>query len=79
MTMIINCDDILSYSLAEESGNQFVTCESASRSLTISPRSEIRESIFCRRCGKKLEYDFFHYGQLGVYRCPNWRMAPSGA
>lgn len=34
-------------------------------------RSEIRESIFCRSCGKKLEYDFFHYGQLGIYHCPN--------
>ena len=70
-TLIINCDDILSYSLAEESGNKFVTCGISEQIFDDISRSEIRESIFCRKCGKKLEYDFFHYGQLGIYHCPN--------
>ncbi len=70
-TLIINCDDILSYSLAEESGNSFVTCGISEQIFDDISRSEIRESIFCRRCGTKLEYDFFHYGQLGIYHCPN--------
>ncbi len=70
-TLIINCDDILSYSLAEESGNKFVTCGISEQIFDDISRSEIRESIFCRKCGKKLEYKFFHYGQLGIYHCPN--------
>ncbi len=70
-TLIINCDDILSYSLAENSGNQYVTYGISEQIFDDISRSEIRESIFCRKCGKKLEYDFFHYGQLGIYHCPN--------
>ena len=36
---------------------------------------EVRESIFCPSCGKKLAFAFFHYGQLGIYECPycGWR------
>ena len=70
-TLIINCDDILSYSLAQESGNPFVTYGISEQIFDDVSRSEIKESIFCRKCGKKLEYEFFHYGQLGIYHCPN--------
>ena len=70
--LIINCDDILSYALAKESQNPFVTYGISEQIFDDISRSEIRESIFCRSCGKKLEYDFFHYGQLGIYHCPNW-------
>ena len=66
-TLIINCDDILSYSLAETSGNPFVTYGISEQIFDDISRSEIRESIFCRKCGKKLQYDFFHHGQLGIY------------
>ena len=69
--LIINCDDILSYSLAEKSQNPFVTYGISEQIFDDISRSEIRESIFCRNCGKKLYYDFFHYGQLGIYHCPN--------
>ena len=69
--LIINCDDVLSYTLAAESKNPFVTYGISEQIFDDISRSEIRESIFCRSCGKKLEYDFFHYGQLGIYHCPN--------
>lgn len=71
MKLIITCDDILSCSLAQESGNPYVTCGISEQIFDDISRSEIRESIFCRKCGSKLEYDFFHYGQLGVYHCPS--------
>jgi UDP-N-acetylmuramyl tripeptide synthase len=32
---------------------------------------EIREGQFCKQCGTKLEYEFYHYSQLGIYHCPN--------
>lgn len=70
-TLIINCDDILSYSLAKDCGNPYVTYGISEQIFDDISRSEIRESIFCRSCGTKLEYEFFHYGQLGIYHCPN--------
>ena len=69
--LIINCDDVLSYTLACDCGNTYVTYGISEQIFDDISRSEIRESIFCRSCGKKLEYDFFHYGQLGIYHCPN--------
>ena len=42
-TLIINCDDILSYSLAEESGNKFVTCGISEQIFDDISRSEIRD------------------------------------
>lgn len=69
--LIINCDDVLSYTLAVESKNIYVTYGINEPIFDDISRSEIRESIFCRSCGKKMEYEFFHYGQLGIYHCPN--------
>ena len=31
----------------------------------------IRESRFCENCGAPLQYDFYHFSQLGLYRCPS--------
>lgn len=69
--LVINCDDILSCSLAESSENPYTTYGISEQIFDDISRSEIRESIFCRKCGQKLQYDFFHYGQLGIYHCPN--------
>lgn len=70
-TLIINCDDVLSYTLAVEIRNPLVTYGISEPLFDDISRSEIRESIFCRCCGKKLAYEFYHYGQLGIYYCPN--------
>ncbi|HVJ48024.1 MurT ligase domain-containing protein [Desulfitobacterium sp.] len=32
--------------------------------------TETREARFCPQCGAPLEYRLFHYGQLGIYNCP---------
>lgn len=32
---------------------------------------ETKEGQFCSYCGNKLEYSFYHYSQLGDYKCPN--------
>lgn len=69
-TLIVNCDDVLSYSLVAELKNPVVTYGINEQIFDDISRSEIRESIFCRCCGEKLEYEFFHYGQLGLYYCP---------
>lgn len=70
-TLMINCDDVLSYTLALDSGHKFVTYGIDDQVFPSTSRSEIRESIFCRSCGRKLNYEFYHYGQLGIYNCTN--------
>ena len=69
--LAVNADDVISYTLARECPNRYVTSGISEQIFAGTARSEIMESIFCRECGEKLEYDFFHYGQLGVYHCPN--------
>lgn len=67
--LVVNCDDVLSYSLALSCPNPVKTYGIDQQVFDIVSRSEIKESIFCRFCEKKLEFDFFHYGQLGSYHC----------
>lgn len=73
--LVINCDDALSNALIAGCTNPviFYGINEQVFDSVISP--EIRESIFCRFCGEKLEYEFFHYSQLGIYHCPccGWR------
>ena len=38
--------------------------------LIVDDDREIREGRFCRRCGARLAYRFYHYSQLGDYACP---------
>lgn len=75
MKIIVNGDDSLSTYLAQESGHEVITygiseqVNGAQGSADGSTR-EIREGQFCKRCGTRLLYSFYHYSQLGVYRCP---------
>ncbi|MCD7868790.1 MAG: MurT ligase domain-containing protein [Clostridiales bacterium] len=69
MKVIVNGDDALSAYLAMDSGNPFVTY-GISQPVMNSRTAEIREGRFCRRCGMRLTYSFYHYSQLGDYRCP---------
>ena len=75
MKIIVNGDDSLSTYLAQESGHPVITygiseqVKGAQGKADGSAR-EIREGQFCKRCGNRLEYSFYHYSQLGVYRCP---------
>lgn len=32
---------------------------------------EIKEGRFCKECGQVLNYDYYHYSQLGSYHCPD--------
>ena len=75
MKIIVNGDDSLSTYLAMESGHEVITygiseqVKGAQGSADGSTR-EIREGQFCKKCGSRLEYAFYHYSQLGIYHCP---------
>lgn len=69
LTLIVNGDDALSAFLAMDSGNPYVTYGIGEKVLE-SSANEIREGRFCKRCGERLHYEFYHYSQLGDYECP---------
>lgn len=69
MKVIVNGDDALSAYLAMESGNEYVTYGIPEQVFEEQNKSEIREGRFCKRCGARLQYEFYHYSQLGSYRC----------
>ena len=69
MKIVVNADDALSAYLAMDSGNPYITY-GISQPVVKSETNEIREGRFCKRCGEKLEYRFYHYSQLGDYHCP---------
>ena len=69
MKVIVNGDDALSAYLAMDCGNPYVTY-GISKPVIRSKTNEIREGRFCKCCGERLVYSFYHYSQLGDYRCP---------
>ncbi len=71
MTVIVNGDDALSAYLAMESGNPYKTYGITERVFDSQSDHEIREGRFCKKCGAQLEYEFYHYSQIGKYRCPS--------
>lgn len=71
MTVIVNGDDSLSSYVAMESKNKYVTFGIGEQYFKEQKDStEIREGIFCKKCGARMEYHFYHYSQLGDYYCP---------
>lgn len=70
MDLIVNGDDALSAFLAMECQNPSVTYGISEQVTGSSDTREIREGRFCKKCGARLSYHFYHYSQLGDYSCP---------
>ena len=72
MKIIVNGDDSLAAFMAQETGNPYV-CYGISEKVVSGQENsrEVREGRFCKNCGALLEYDFYHYSQMGVYHCPS--------
>ena len=69
MTLVINGDDPLTAYLAKKSARcvvSFGVSEKVTDNVDV-----IREARFCENCGAPLQYDFYHFSQLGLYRCPS--------
>ncbi len=66
--LAVNVDDICSWALRSGCVNPVITYGISERMGADIPVGTA-EMIFCPVCRNRLEYDFFHYGQLGVYHC----------
>lgn len=69
MKLIVNADDSLSAYLATDSKNPYATYGISEQVFKAENKNEIREGLFCKKCGSKLDYRFFHYSQIGTYSC----------
>ncbi len=72
LKLIINADDPLSVYLAQKSGHPYC-CYGISEPTQDGEQThakEVREGRFCKYCGALLAYEFYHYSQMGVWRCP---------
>ena len=70
MKLLVNGDDSLSTFLAMDNDNPYTTYGISEQVYKEQDSREIREGRFCKRCGEKMEYKFYHYSQLGDYFCP---------
>ena len=68
MKIIVNADDALSVFVTQESGNPYVTYGIGEKVFEESI-NEIKEGRFCKKCGAKMNYHFYHFSQLGDYFC----------
>jgi len=66
-SLIINCDDPLCVGFAKGKKCTFYGID---ENCNISLR-ETKEGRFCMNCGAELQYTYYHYSQLGDYRCPD--------
>ena len=69
MKVIVNGDDALSAFLAMDSGNDFVTYGISEKVIDDKGSREIERGKILQKCGAPLHYNFYHYSQLGDYKC----------
>ncbi len=69
---IINADDPLVNRLSYMYDNEKITYGvSKTDDSYIKSNIDAVDYAYCPKCHKKLDYDFYHYGHIGHYKCPN--------
>lgn len=69
ITLILNADDPLVAQFERTTGLPVVFYGLAGSERSVSVSNQTREAQYCPFCGSPLDYDFYHYGQLGRYHC----------
>lgn len=68
-TLILNADDPLVAQFEKTTGLPVVFYGLSGSERSVSTSNQTREAQYCPFCGSQLNYDFYHYGQLGKYHC----------
>lgn len=69
-TLVLNADDPLVAQFAAVTKLPSVYYGLGEHDRCARSSAQTREAKFCPFCGTPLDYEYFHYGQLGNYRCP---------
>ncbi|MDO4731065.1 MAG: MurT ligase domain-containing protein [Clostridia bacterium] len=70
MKIIVNADEVVSTSMVTANKNSYITYGVNKEYSGNQNESQVIEGKFCKLCGEKLDYNFYHYSQLGDYSCP---------
>ncbi len=66
-SLVINADDPICYGISLKTGAKTTTYsidENVGFDLT-----DTKDGRYCKKCGKELSYNYYHYSQLGDYYC----------
>lgn len=67
-TLIVNADDPIVYRLSlNHKDNIYYGINK--NNYSIDSLYDYKDAAYCPICGKKLTYDYYHYGHLGKYKC----------
>lgn len=77
--LVLNADDPLVARFAAATGLPAVYYGLAEHPGVSRQASAAREAKFCPCCGAELHYAYYHYSQLGSYRCPGCGFARPAA
>ena len=70
--LVINADDPLVNRLSFLIQNEYITYGvSKTQDIYLKSNIDIRDYAYCPKCHKKLNYEYYHYGHIGNYSCPN--------
>lgn len=69
--IIYNADDPLAYQIASSFKNITSYGINKTKFSLTAPISNNIDAAYCPICHTKLKYDYYHYGHLGSYTCPN--------
>ncbi|MGN0181097.1 MAG: MurT ligase domain-containing protein [Candidatus Ornithomonoglobus sp.] len=67
--MVLNADDPLCVQFGREPNADAVYYGISEK--VLPQVDDTKEGRFCPICGKELEFDYYHYSQLGSFRCPS--------
>ncbi len=70
-TLVLNADDPLVAQFKGATGLPAVFYGLSANDHSSKTNTQTREAKFCPSCGAALIYEFFNYGQLGAYHCPD--------
>ncbi len=68
--LVINADDPLLNRLRDEYNGEITTYGVGKTKYDKIPEYAV-DFAYCPKCNKKLEYSSYHYGHIGLYKCPN--------
>lgn len=67
--MVLNADDPLCVQFGREENADAVYYGISEK--VLAQVDDTKEGRFCPICGKELEFDYYHYSQLGHFNCPH--------
>lgn len=71
-TLIINANDPLTIRFSLDTNNKIVKYGILKYKTDYKkPLSDTLDAAYCPICHKKYKYDYYHYGNIGIFKCPN--------